>query len=63
MSWKKKTRCLWLLDKLKRENTLTLEEYECLTSVKALELVYYAAERAGEVRNKVCGNEVCIRAL
>ena len=63
MSLEKKTRCLWLLDKLKRENTLTLEEYECLNSVKALELVYYAAERAGEVRNKACGNEVCIRAL
>ncbi len=35
MSWEKKHRCLWLLDKLKRENTLTLEGYECLTSVKA----------------------------
>lgn len=58
MSWEKKTRCLWLFDKLKRENTLTLEEYECLTSVKALELVYYAAEHAGEARKKVYGNEV-----
>ena len=63
MSWEKKTRCLWLLDKLKRENTLTLEEYECLTSVKALELVYYAAEHAGEARKKVYGNEVYIRGL
>ena len=63
MSWKKKTRCLWLLDKLKRENTLTLEEYECLRSVKALELVYYAAEHAGEVRKEVYGNEVYIRGL
>ena len=63
MSWEKKTRCLWLLDKLKRENTLTLEEYECLTSVKALESVYYAAEHAGEARKKVYGNEVYIRGL
>ena len=38
---------------LKRENTLTLEEYECLSSVKALELIYYAAEHAGEVRKEV----------
>ena len=53
MSWEKKTRCLWLLDKLKRENTLTLEEYECLSSVKTLELIYYAAEHAGEVRKEV----------
>ena len=63
MSWKKKTRCLWLLDKLKRENTLTIEEYECLTSVKALELVYYAAEHAAEARKKVYGNEVYIEGL
>lgn len=35
MSREKKTRCLWLFDKLKRENALTFEEYECLTSVKA----------------------------
>lgn len=63
MSWKKKTRCLWLLDKLKRENTLTIEEYECLTSVKALELVYYAAEQAAEARKKVYGNEVYIEGL
>ena len=63
MSREKKTRCLWLLDKLKRENALTLEEYECLTSVKALELVYYAAEHAGEARKKVYGNEVYISGL
>ena len=63
MSWEKKTRCLWLFDKLKRENTLTLEEYECLRSVIALELVYYAAEHAGEVRKEVYGNEVYIRGL
>ena len=63
MSWEKKTRCLWLLDKLKRENTLTLEEYECLSSVRALELIYYAAEHAGEVRKEVYGNEVYIRGL
>ena len=35
MSREKKTRCLWLFDKLKRENALTFEKYECLTSVKA----------------------------
>lgn len=63
MSWKKKTRCLWLLDKLKRENALVIEEYECLTSVKALELVYYAGEHAAEVRKKVYGNEVYIEGL
>ena len=39
MTWEKKTCCLWLLDKLKRENTLILDEYECLTSVKPVELV------------------------
>ncbi len=27
---------VWLFDKLKRENALTFEEYECLTSVKAI---------------------------
>ena len=54
---------MWHLDKLKRENTLTLEEYECLSSVKALELIYYAAEHAGEVRKEVYGNEVYIRGL
>ena len=54
---------MWLLDKLKRENTLTIEEYECLTSVKALELVYYAAEHAAEARKKVYGNEVYIEGL
>ncbi len=63
MTWEKKTCCLWLLDKLKRENTLILDEYECLTSVKPVELVYYAAEHAAEVRKKVYGNEVYIEWL
>jgi biotin synthase len=58
-----KTKTLWLLEKLKREHRLELDEYEYLIKEKTLEMIYYAGDLASDLREKFYGREVLIQGL
>lgn len=52
-----------LIDKLEREQTLKVEEYEAIINGKTAQLLEYVKTKADAVRQKVYGNEVFIRGL
>ena len=52
-----------LLDRLERERTLSIEEYEWLLDHRTDELAVVAAERAVAVRKAIYGTDVYIRGL
>jgi len=54
---------LVLLDRLERERTLTLAEYETLIDACSPSLAAAAAEKADAVRRRVYGNAVYVRGL
>lgn len=58
-----KTKTLWLLEKLKREHRLELDEYEYLIKEKTLEMIYYAGDLASDLREQYYGREVSVQGL
>ena len=52
-----------LIDKLEKEHSLALEEYEFLLDNFSLEVYEYAREKAEKTRINVLGNDVYIRGL
>ena len=52
-----------LIDKLEKEHSLSLEEYELLLDRRTPELAEYAAKKAVAVRQAVYGNDVYVRGL
>lgn len=58
-----KTKTLWMLEKLKREHRLELDEYEYLIKEKTLEMIYYAGDLASDLREQYYGREVSIQGL
>lgn len=52
-----------LIDKLEKEHSLSLEEYELLLDRRTPELAEYAAEKAVAARQTVYGNDVYVRGL
>ncbi len=52
-----------LIDKLAREHTLTIAEYQQLVEAHSPELAAYAAQKARDVRHAVYGHDVYIRGL
>lgn len=52
-----------LIDRLEREHTLSLDEYEALVRGYSLEAASYAAEKADRIRREVYSNHVYIRGL
>lgn len=52
-----------LIDKLEKEHTLSLDEYEILVKSFSAKTIAYAAEKAVEARKKHYGNKVFIRGL
>ena len=54
---------MYLIDKLKQNKRLMLEEYQILIESYSSEIAKYAAEEAVKVRQKIYGNKVYIRGL
>jgi biotin synthase len=52
-----------LIDKLEKNGSLTLDEYELLVRDTSAKTVEYAKQRAVEVRKRLYGNKVFIRGL
>lgn len=52
-----------LIDRLKKEHSLSLEEYEYIIENQSDEVAEYIAKKAVEARQKVYGNTVYIRGL
>lgn len=54
---------MYLIDKLKQNKKLTLEEYQILIESYSPEIAKYAAEEAVKVRQQIYGNKVYVRGL
>lgn len=54
---------IFLIDKLKTEKNLSLEEYQILIDGYSPEIAKYAAKEAVKVRQEIYGNKVFIRGL
>jgi len=52
-----------LIDKLEKNHSLTLDEYEYLIKNRSDESIEYLREKAVQVRKKIYGNDVYIRGL
>ena len=52
-----------LIDRLDREHTLTVDEYEYLITAQTDELAEYAASLADKRRREIYKNEVFVRGL
>ena len=52
-----------LIDKLRREQDLSAEEFRMLLTERSKETDLYAREQADQVRQQVYGNEIYVRGL